>query len=291
MNEPIDDKAFEEYLKRGSPVSQHYQALDSDEIPADIDRQVLARAEEAVRAPVVRKARAWQRWSVPVALAASAVLAVSIVIESGQHESTLTRAPSYPAAERETTAAVPHADEQETAPTHAYEPPPGAAPAAPTDVPRAGSTPQDRPAASPRAQVERSSEPRAAAQPRLEALAKRAEAEAAEQKASADARMERARQRAAEDLNDRAMQASRTPVHPVPPAPPPATAQHAAPVASAAQAESQSIARERDPEDWLRQIRELRASGNAEEADREWKAFREAFPDHVVAEDDLAIGR
>jgi len=30
VNEPIDDKAFEEYLKRGSPVSQQYQALDSD---------------------------------------------------------------------------------------------------------------------------------------------------------------------------------------------------------------------------------------------------------------------
>lgn len=291
MNEPIDDKAFEEYLKRGSPVSQHYQALDSDELPADIDRQVLARAQEAVRAPVVRKTRAWQRWSVPVALAASAVLAVSIVIESGQHESTLTRAPSYPAAERETTTAVPQADEQETAPAAAYEPPPVAAPAAPTEVPRAGSAPQNRPAASPRAQVERPSEPRAAAQPRIESLAKRAQVEAAEQKASADARMEHARQRAAEDLNERAMQASRTPVDSVPPAPPPAVAQQAAPVASAAQAETRSFASERAPEEWLREIRELRASGKAEEADREWKAFREAFPDHIVAEDDLAIGR
>lgn len=288
MNEPIDDKAFEEYLKRGSPVSQQYQALDSDEIPADIDRQVLARAQEAVRAPVVRKTRAWQRWSVPVALAASAVLAVSIVIESGQHESALTRAPSYPAAERDANTGAPQADEREVEPRLAYEPPrPVATPSEAT-----GSAPQDRPAAAPpRAQVDRPSEPRVAVQPRVEAFAKRAEAEAAEQKASADARIERARQRAAEELNDRAMRASRVPVDPVPAAPPPAAMQQAAPAASAAQAESSSFASERDPEEWLREIRELRVSGKAEEADREWKAFREAFPDHVVAEDDLAIGR
>jgi hypothetical protein len=50
-------------------------------------------------------------------------------------------------------------------------------------------------------------------------------------------------------------------------------------------------AKARDPEDWLRDIRELRAAGKIDEADREWKAFREAFPDYEIADDDPAIAR
>lgn len=42
------------------------------------------------------------------------------------------------------------------------------------------------------------------------------------------------------------------------------------------------------PEQWLEHIRQLRRDGKSRAADREWKAFREQYPAHVVAEDDLA---
>jgi hypothetical protein len=44
----------------------------------------------------------------------------------------------------------------------------------------------------------------------------------------------------------------------------------------------------RDPEQWLRDIRELRTAGETEEADRQWKEFETAFPDYAVAKDDSA---
>src|SRR5690606_21076713 len=47
-------------------------------------------------------------------------------------------------------------------------------------------------------------------------------------------------------------------------------------------AASSEKATERDPEQWLRHIRELHASGRDEQANREWQAFREMFPDYAV---------
>lgn len=288
MNGQIDDKAFEEYLKRGTPVSQHYQALEADETPSDLDRQILARAEEAVRSPATSKRRAWQRWSIPVALAASAVLAVSIVIESGQHESALTRAPSYSEPALEVAPAPRELEERAIEPSaEAPAPQPVPAPNAADEA----DVLRERHAQARREQVERRSELQAVAvPPPPEALAKRIEPEA-ESGVAADSRAKKA-------FSDAAAQtASRGPARPVPVAPvPPLEAERPAATAAPARAvrgfasETQSIDAHTDPEAWLREIRELRAAGKSEEADREWKAFRESFPDHVVAEDDPAIG-
>lgn len=92
MSEPIDDKAFEEYLGRESQLSKRYRALGSDEVPAQLDGLILAQAREAVAARPAssRKKPAWMRWTPPLALAASMVLVISIVIESGtRHEVTM----------------------------------------------------------------------------------------------------------------------------------------------------------------------------------------------------------
>lgn len=43
-----------------------------------------------------------------------------------------------------------------------------------------------------------------------------------------------------------------------------------------------------DPERWLQDIRQLRKDNKQEQADREWRRFREAFPDHPVSETDAA---
>lgn len=88
MSEPIDDKAFEEYLGRESQLSKRYRALGSDEVPAQLDGLILAQAREAVAARPAssRKKPAWMRWTPPLALAASMVLVISIVIESGTRQ-------------------------------------------------------------------------------------------------------------------------------------------------------------------------------------------------------------
>jgi hypothetical protein len=46
-----------------------------------------------------------------------------------------------------------------------------------------------------------------------------------------------------------------------------------------------------DPEQWLRDIRELRKADKQDEADREWRRFRHAFPDYEVAANDSARGK
>lgn len=92
MSEPIDDKSFEEYLGRESQLSKRYRALGTDEVPAELDSLVLAQARQAVapKSANSRKKPAWMRWTPPLALAASMVLVISIVIESGtQHELTM----------------------------------------------------------------------------------------------------------------------------------------------------------------------------------------------------------
>jgi hypothetical protein len=46
-----------------------------------VDRLVMQRAHAAVTRP--SRSQTWRRWSVPVALAASVVLAVAILLETG----------------------------------------------------------------------------------------------------------------------------------------------------------------------------------------------------------------
>jgi hypothetical protein len=86
VNDPTDDKALDEYLKGGSAVSRRYRELGADPVPTDVDRLVLERAHAAVTRP--SRSQAWRRWSVPVALAASVVLAVAILLETGGRQDT-----------------------------------------------------------------------------------------------------------------------------------------------------------------------------------------------------------
>ncbi|HKS54913.1 MAG TPA: hypothetical protein VJS12_06485 [Steroidobacteraceae bacterium] len=83
MSEPTDIKALDEYLKRDSEVSERYRELGSDDVPPELDRRVLAAARDAVANEGARRSRSWLRWSAPVALAASFVLVVTVVLEGG----------------------------------------------------------------------------------------------------------------------------------------------------------------------------------------------------------------
>jgi hypothetical protein len=83
VSDPIDSKALDEYLKVGSVISQRYRELGSDDVPPELDRRVLEEARAAVAGGSGARARSWLRWSAPLAVAASVVLVVTVVIESG----------------------------------------------------------------------------------------------------------------------------------------------------------------------------------------------------------------
>jgi hypothetical protein len=93
VSEPIDDQAFEEYLSRESQLSKRYRALATDEVPAQLEGAILAQAREAVaqKPASARRKPPWMRWTPPLALAASMVLVISIVIESGTRHEVTTR--------------------------------------------------------------------------------------------------------------------------------------------------------------------------------------------------------
>ncbi len=301
MNGPIDDKELEEYLQRGSAVSQHYRALDSEDVPAEIDAAVIERASQAVREPLVGKRRAWRRWSVPVALAASTVLAISIVLESGvRHEMAVTSAPQA-ASEQELRSAAPAPRAAESA-AERHE-------ALSTKDERSLEAREPASAAG-HAERQRALAPRApeAPPPAVEsARASESEADFAATNRIAEPSSE-PKVAAPADESDRSARTSTAAYQSVRAvaqrraAPPAAASVSAPPEQDAAtdmteqtgsglvrDQEMNSKADETaDPEKWLQRIRELRQAGETEQADREWRAFREAFPKHPVAEDDRA---
>jgi hypothetical protein len=87
MNTPhdklLDDAELDAYLKRDSAYSQRYQAMDADEVPAELDQLILNKAALTPSQSNVTalRLRRLKRFSVPFALAATLVLSVSIVIQ------------------------------------------------------------------------------------------------------------------------------------------------------------------------------------------------------------------
>lgn len=83
MSDPIDIKALDEYLQGGSDISRRYREIGSEAVPPELDRRVLDEARAAVASSSGGRSRSWLRWSAPLAIAASVVLVVTVVIESG----------------------------------------------------------------------------------------------------------------------------------------------------------------------------------------------------------------
>jgi hypothetical protein len=282
VSDPIDDKAFEEYLKRGSAVSQQYRSLHELEPPSHLDKEVLAQAERAVHSQTLQKSRRWKKWSVPVALAASTLIAVSIVLESGMQHEVTSVAPVATPMKAE-------GDASQTAAANA---------ARETDE-AAGQAKRSEESSERVVHVETTISARA---PAMESPAFAPDpvlAADAERAARAPLPVEEER-RAKEnfDAQGQAMLESRAPEpagqyaisSPAPEAAPPAAmrGEHRMAAPSAAVSDQAKLQLTRDPERWLRDIRELRTAGETEEADRQWKEFEAAFPDYAVAEDDSA---
>jgi hypothetical protein len=291
MNEPTDkqlpDALLDEYLKGDSDVSRQYRRLHSAEVPAELDNLVLRQAEAAVKPHLSGRRRpAWIRWSAPLAVAASAVVVLSIVVETGQRDETMVlHAPVAVQAKRERA--------QNEAPAGAANAPASIAPAepaappapvyiepklaeppamevyvpefvAPAPAPAAiAATP---PAAS--APAEADSNANVSSETRQSVSKAAAEAERQLQETSAASVERKATSGATSDSSSAVeITASRQPIR--------------ADLRAAPHTYS-------DPEAWLKDIRQLRLNNKQSEADAEWHRFLIAFPNYKVADHDPA---
>jgi hypothetical protein len=83
MSEP--DREFEEFLKSRRPLF-HREVDDGLEPPPEVDRLVLDRARDAIRAPEPLRLYRGPRWAAPTAIAATLVLGLVFVFHAGSPE-------------------------------------------------------------------------------------------------------------------------------------------------------------------------------------------------------------
>jgi len=241
MNDSERDAEFEEFLKRRSPMHRRLADFDQAEPPAELDRLVLGRAREAIETPAQPPMFRASRWAMPAALAATILIAFTIVLNV-EHQ------PRKPEAQVMASAPSPVAGAAENAGSAPDAVGFGATQAASPAEPAAD---RNGNAASARAEVAApAAAPPLMAQERTEALAKR---ESTEQRAAAPV-----------------AEASGAP----------SSARTDAEPAMAAAASVADSAGHRDAETWLREIARLRAEGKNAAADRELAAFRRAYPSH-----------
>jgi hypothetical protein len=296
MTQPQDDKALDEYLQRDSAVSQHYRNLDADAVPPALDSAVLAQASEALRASNTKRKPAWTRWSAPLALAATVVLGVGIVLQIGVDERIAVpsaqvemTAGEVPARDAASSAAIeqvtqePQVFSEEAkldAPAPAPASPQPAAPRQARERSESRANEAKREAAISAQRVEEPVElltqdvapPPAAtvSAPVEEEMAVTSSPSAEPEKRAFESRADQTI--TAQAANQRAMSS---------PADVAASAVVNRPQASPA-------APRLNPEEWLQQIRALRRDGKVLEADAEWRQFVSAYPTFVVKADDLA---
>ncbi|HEX2101915.1 MAG TPA: hypothetical protein VHF69_14680 [Candidatus Synoicihabitans sp.] len=298
-----DEQQLEEYLRGGSAVSRQYRQLPSTDVPAEIDRLVLRQAQEAVKSRPA-KSRTWMRWTAPLALAASAVLVVSIVIESGVHKESYVAAPASAPVEmatRQETAEQPtaasaadnralHSEdsgkraaaaESDSQVVHVVP----VAPEAMLDTPPAPFMPAPKIESPPPPDVPVLDPAPQLARERVNAISQTATAAPppapTESEQIAEMRTRGMDMAVQQVLVGEQRELKQT-------AGPRGTV--SARSASDAEEKADEPRTISAPERWLRNIRLLRKENKHDEADREWRRFRSVYPNYLVAEDDAARG-
>lgn len=311
------DKMLDEYLERDSTVSQQYRQLDANDVPADVDAAVLAKARAAVvtsSQSTQQSKRAWLRWAPSVALAASAVMVVAIVLEVGVQDEV--RLPTS-VTEQSTRASAPAAADSRTeskqeelqAPVLAAAPAPAAESKAATvapesrvaDAPQFASVPEAVTSLDLDARESNVALPPAPVAQKAAAPAPAAPAEDVIATASSPTPREVAAKREAEDASAADLARARTSrerAEQVVVTGNVVTPQRSRPfgpraTGAAAPAQSRAIDDGADAraEEWLVEIRRLRGEGKDAEADEQWRRFKKEFPNYSIERTDLALPR
>jgi hypothetical protein len=238
MTLPEPDDEFETFLKRRTVLPNGMSDDDKVEPPKALDAIVLQKAREAIRA--TQRLNRAPRWATPVALAATILLCLSIVLNVSLN--TNRPAPNL----RQMTAAT--ADTTSPAPANPASP---ASEGERREKAAAGTSSHE--AILPEAKIVESRAPRPPV-----------EAEAAAPSPSPPQRANASAADKAEVLASRTHAAAQAPSE----APPAANAAAAAPP------------HPQDPKAWLQHIAALRAEGKTAQADAEMQRFRATFPDY-----------
>lgn len=298
MSEPIDDKALDEYLSGRSQISQRYRALADDAretVPPELDRRILAQARAAIAQAEVpsmdeltrlrTKRRRLMQWGVPAALAASAVLVISIVIQGGvQHEVRAVTERPMKAPAAAAPPAPPIAAKQQSTGASAQDgvvlitPPQNAV----TEFSPLAPPPAEVAKEAPRVRRIAPSPPPARA-PLKETSKSEQAAVAADTAAAGASRVHVPNESAPTPMTAMQARQSAAPSATLPQAP--------APAAMTGDERSGPADLRGDPQRWLEHIRKLRKNGKDAEADSDWKEFRARYPDYPVAETDAAAGK
>jgi hypothetical protein len=275
MSTPDRDPEFEAFLERRSLLPHSLAEAENAEPPAELDRVVLEKAQAAVTA---RKRFRSNRWPVPVALAATVLISLAIVVQLQR--------PSP-----ETYTAASRTEQRAVTQSQSFEP--ASAPREPgfaSESPRVPETASLRSMPdSSAADLAQERESYDATGPEQDAAAsgaareRLAKAAAPPTESKASAREESRRQIAS---TDGAVAAAPPPAPVLADAPQAATGAATDSVAAAEAENGRSAApaanAERDPQAWLQRIARLRAEGKKAQADREWKAFVKRYPDYVT---------
>jgi hypothetical protein len=255
VSDSEQDDDFEAYLKRRVPLHKGGTPPDRLEPPPELDRIVIGNARRAIQGAAPVRLYKAPKWALPVGLAATIVLSSVVVLELGLR------------------AKQPVVAQEPVETELVAEAPEASALAAPDAATQGTSTAAHKPGA--KSQGHRSAA-KAAKHIRLPAIPttpwppavapNTAPAVVADTPGQPDAESARTRlarvEVAAARLRDAetvaARSASQTAASPAPPT-------------------------HLDPATWLRQIEKLRSEGQAAEAERQMKLFREAYPAYPIA--------
>lgn len=288
MTEPTDkqlpdDEQLDQYLKGDSSVSRQYRQLSSAAVPASLDRLVLRQAEDAVKRP---SRPSWVRWTAPLAVAASAVLVVSIVVQTGLRDETLVSSPKMQSERAEAPVETKLIEEDSEQGVDAPAASADASHAVQLDMP---APPPAAPAVAPQMAARSRSVPAPVSPPAELREAQAFPGDIVAYEAAKAALVEEAAVRAQRKSERPAVREVAGPRNSVERPEPVVELSYSSPVSTAAVDNVATLQRTySDPEAWLKDIRQLRKDNKPEEANREWRRFLAAFPNHEVAETDLA---
>ena len=278
MTAPDQEQELEAFLKRRSPIHRRLADFDHAEPSLELDRLVLNRAREAIDVPAPPPMFRTLRWAMPVGLAATILIAFTVVLNVDHRQHTVEK--QVAAAKAPPPAAQLTANRATGAlhPSAVVVRPTEVASDRPTSDALSKSAAPAQPATAPALQAERrekkSQAPPLFASSRGGGYLRISPAPApATAEAETDSGASKEEQPRADSLSDESLLASSSAIATVsgsaaagpPPAAPPA------PAVPAYQASADS---------WLREINRLRAAGKTAEANRELTAFRQAYPGH-----------
>lgn len=300
-----DDPTFEEYLKRDSALSRQYQHSSDEVVPPELDKKILAQARDAISdkndKKVITHPSWWIKWNKPVALAATLMLAFTVIYKVGYQSVDRLSAPEAPQAVTQ------KANDQFTAPTVTQNSLDADKKSETTDALAAVSSLKDN--------AEQHHEPEVAAKPLMPSVQRALPPPPATSiapnaatpvvmPAPAEARKE-ASNTAAGSLAKSTEQPKRESVSVVdsitaedigkfPDTNVAESLQRVPGVEirrdAAPDKEKKTTEQKTDPDATLQRIRELRKHGKNKAADQAWKQFQKDFPYYEVAADDPARG-